>query len=811
MLRNYFRIAYRNIIHHKAYSAINVLGLAIGISVCILIYLITSFEFSFDRFHPEGDRIYRMMLNAQFSSGDKFNMNRVPFSAVINARREITGLQSISGAISYNAQITIPGDQGTVNKFDSKIEGLYYPGTIVAEPEYFSIFRYNWLAGNATTALQQPFTVVLTQSKARKYFGAGPYEKMIGREVIYDDSLRVRVSGIVEDARGNTDFAFTDFISYASVQNSFLKPKMEDSWYHVSTWGFVKLHKNTKPDQLNAQLASLVSKYAPNNPNIKMTLWLEPLSQVHFDADVVENPIRTADLTAMYSLMGIAFFILVLAIVNFINLSTAQSLRRRREIGIRKVLGSGRISIIFQFLIETLLITLFAALFALFLVNPIIAAFQSFIPEGVTFHVLDLSTIVFLVIIILITCLLAGIYPARMLSSNIPALSLKGADSKKGGETWRLRKGLIVFQFAVSLVFIIGSLIIHRQLQYTRSKNMGFNADAIVMVPAGPGNVGKTKALEEKIKHLSGVRGVALQMSAPMAFSNASIALKVKSRNEPETRVQMLSGNEEYIPLYQMKLLAGRNLQPADSLKEYVINEACLRMFGFNNPADAIGKMLYYNDRPYPIVGVVADFNEKSFHETIKPACIVNLPFLQNNLAIRLDSKGKQTDEVRSTLSQIQKIYKEAYTGRTFDYSFFDETIALFYEKDRKTAKLMNTAMLITITISCIGLFGLVMFTAKNKTREIAIRKVFGASVSDIYTMLSRDFLALILISLLIASPLAWYFMNKWLQDFVYRIDISWWMFVLPGFAAMVIALATVSLQSVRAALANPVKSLRTE
>lgn len=811
MIKNYFKTAWRVISRNKTYTSINILGLALGICACIVIYLITSYEMSFDTFHQDKERIFRVMTTARFSSGDKDVMNKVPFSSVAAARSELPGLEAISALSPYYAKISVRNGNKPVKNFDSKIEGAYYPGTVVTESQYFNIFKYNWLAGNPKFALNQPFKVVLTLSKAQKYFGKMPAEKMIGRELIYDDSLRVQVSGIIEDWKQHSDLAFTDFISYSTVQNSFLKKAFEDDWNHMSTLAFVKLSAGANPEKLNTQLAALVKANAPKNPDIKLTLWLEPITHVHFNADVVENTIRTADLPAMYGLIGISLFILILALVNFINLATAQSIQRVKEIGVRKVMGSGKTGIMLQFLTETFLITCFSLTIAILLVDPILSAFQSFIPKEVTFHVLDSSTLIFIIAITLFTCLFAGLYPARVLSSYTPALSLKGA-GVQGNENWWLRKALIIFQFTISLIFIIGSLVVNSQLRYTHNKDMGFNADAIIIVRTNRNDTThKMQVLAQKIRQLSSVSKVASEQYSPMDGRDGNIALKFKTVNEAETRIPMLSGNEDYLPLYQMKLLAGRNLLQADSLKEYVINETFMHMLGLHDPGKAIGKMLYYNNKPYPIVGIVADFHEKSFHETIKPVCIVNIPKTQNDLAIKLASRGKQPNTVRATLGQIEKLWKGIYPGETFNYSFFDESIALFYEKDYKTAKLINTAMVITIFVSCIGLFGLTMFTAKRRTAEIGIRKVLGATITDIAVMLSKDFIILVLIALVIASPVAFYLIARWLQNFVYHISISWWFFALSGIAAIFIALFTVSFQSIKAAMMNPAKSLRNE
>jgi putative ABC transport system permease protein len=811
MIKNYFRTAWRILWRNKIYTSINILGLALGICACITIYLISSYELSFDTFHPDKDRIFRVMTTAHFAAGDKDVMSKVPYSSVTAARRELPGVEAISAVSMYYAKIGVPDGIKPIKKFDSSIDGAYYPGTIVAEPQYFKIFNYHWLAGSQETALNQPYKVVLTLSRAQKYFGNIDPGSLLGREIIYDDSLRVQISGIVEDWKKNTDFAFTDFISYSTVQNSFLKKAFADDWNHMATQAFVKLAPGTTQYKINKGFAAIVKAYAPKNADVRLTLWLEAITQVHFDADVVENQIRTADLPIVYGMIGTAVFILLLALVNFINLATAQSIQRTREMGVRKIMGSSTTGIMMQFLIETFLVTFFALIIALLLVNPVLFAFKAFIPPGVSFRLLETNTLLFILAITLVTCLFAGLYPAKTLAVYSPALSLRGSGTPGGGHWW-LRKGLIVFQFTLSLVFIIGSLVVHRQLSYTRSKAIGFNTDAIVILPTGRKAPAKQmNVLAQQLKQIPGVSSVASQQYTPMDGRDGNIALKLNGVNGAETRIPELSGDEHYLSLYGMKLLAGRNLLPADSLKEYVINETFLHLLGLRKPQQAIGKMLLYQNKPYPIVGVVADFHEKSFHETIKPVCIVNIQKMQQNLAVKLAVSGKQPAALKLTLAQIEKSWKDIYPGEIFDFRFFDESIAVLYEKDYRTAKLINAATFIVIFISCIGLFGLTIFTTKRRTAEIGIRKVLGASVTNITMMLFKDFVVLILAALVVASPVAWYLMDRWLQNFVYRIAISWWMLALSGIVSIFIALLTISFQSIKAAMMNPVKSLRSE
>ena len=813
MLKNYFKIAWRVITRYKIYTAINILGLALGICSCIVIYLIASYELGFDTFHPDRKRIYRIVAELTENTGEKLQFARLPTPLLPNVHTSISGLDAIAGIIPHRSPITVPVDVGAGKSFDCSTPRGYIT-TAIAEQQWFNIFKYKWLAGNEHAALQAPYTVVLTENRAQQYFGTIPPDQMIGKKIIYGDSLAVSVTGIVKEWDKNTDIQFTDFISFATLQTSFLKNDYGgNSWSQAAmpVWIFAKLAAGTAPASVNRQMAEIVKTHA--DPKTKMVLSLEPLAAIHFNAAIIENPIRTAHLPTIYALIAIALFIVALAIINFVNLSTAQSFQRAKEVGVRKVLGSNRGNLILQFLTETLMITLFSAIIAVILVTPVLALFHSFIPQGVTFRLSDPSIIIFLLLTVSATTALAGIYPAKVLSAYLPVLSLKGANTPAGTEGWLLRKMLIVFQFSVSLVFIIGSIIIARQLKFTREKDLGFNSAAIVTVDTPRGDsLSKVALLAQKLQKLTGISNVALQWVSPMTDNTRGMRLKFKSTDEKEMGVTQVDGNENFIPLYGIKILAGRNLTASDSVNEMLISETLSRSLGDKNPHASIGRMLYWNDKPYPVpvVGVVADFHTSSFHDPITPLCIINRRERMGTIALKLSPGGDNT-VIKNTLAQAENIFKEIYPAADFNYHFYDEALARLYEKDRQAAMLTNTAMGITVFVSCIGLFGLVLFAAGKRAKEIGIRKILGASARNIAVMLGKDFLVLIILAVVIASPVAWYFMNQWLQSFVYRINISWWMFALAAAGAILIALMTISYQAIKAAVANPVKSLRSE
>jgi len=821
MLRNYFKIAWRNIRGHTVYTAINVLGLALGICACIVIYLITSYDLSFDKFHPDKERIYRIVGELQRSDGTKDFLNS-PIDDVAGFQNQIPGFETSTAFHLYGESVTIPDGNKPAKKFGGRIESQdsWSSSSIVTGPQYFDIFKYQWLAGDAKTALSEPYKVVLSEKRARLYFGNMPFEKMIGKKVLYEDSLQVNVSGIVKDWSENTEFSYTDFISIKTATHSFLKNRIPtEDWSSLSphrSMAFVKLTKGITAAQINSRFAAYIKEHVKfQNPGSKLSMYLQPITDIHFTktlnrGDDGDN-FRKAYMPLLYALMGLAVFILLIAAFNFINLSTAQSVQRAKEIGVRKVLGSSKTKIVYQFLTETFVLTLLAVTVSVILIKPVLAAFSSYIPGTVRFNPFEASTIIFLSAITIITSLLAGFYPAKVLASYLPVSSLKGSGLQKGAEKITLRKALIVFQFTFSLVFIIGALVIGKQIRFMSNADKGFNTDAIITINNWNDHEGKLKVFVENSKHLPGVLNVILQGTAPMGFAQNMDNFKYKDKEENSRQVLADIGNKDFIPFYKMKIIAGRNMMESDSLNELVINETYAKALGFKNPQDAIGKLLYQGEKPYPIVGVVADYHTGSFREAIQPLVIENVPERKSSVAIKLAGGEKNIKNVRATLSQIETQWKKIFPDTPFNYSFLNDSISWLYEPENKTIWLVNVAMYITIFISCMGLFGLGMFTAEKRTKEIGIRKVLGASVANIAAMLSKDFVKLVLIAIVIASPVAWYFMNQWLQNFAYRTNISWWVFVLAGVASVLIALLTVSFQAIKAAVANPVKSLRTE
>ena len=815
MFQNYFRTAWRNLVRNKVNTTINVLGLTLGITVCLIIFLLVRFELSYDRFHPDKDRIYRIVATSSGPDGER-QFGFVTTALPNAARAEISGFESVAAFDNLYSAVSVPREGRENQVFDAAKQGEEASPIILAQPQFFDIFHYHWLAGNAATALNDPYKVVLSAKEATKYFGLQSPDHWLGRQLIYKDSLRVTVSGIVADWDHRSDYAFRDFISYSTIAHSFLKDQFEDSWgmWDYDAQSIVKLAPGVTRAQVERQLPAFMARHKVGPKESKMALALQPLADIHFNEKYVDDFARKASLPTLYGLAAIAAFILLIAAINFINLATAQSVQRAREIGVRKVLGGRRPAIILQFLSEALLIVLIATALALLLANPLLVALRSLLPRGVRLDVFTPSTLLFLAATVVVTSLLAGFYPARVLSSYQPALSLKGQGIQQLNRKSYLRKSLIVFQFTISLVFIIGTLIVGRQIHYVLNTDLGFDHDAIVIVRAGErGPNDKRAVLAQKFRKLPDVQLVTRHMEAPTAKGHPGTSIEIKGAPDNKVSASFDMSDTDYIPLYGMHIVAGRNLFPSDTIHEFLVNETCARQLGFKHPADALGHLVAtgMSDANGPIVGIIRDFHSMSMHEPITPFFLSTAEGWGRDISVKLSTSGQSADHLSAVLARMEKAWKEVYPDKKFDYSFFDETIARLYEKEQKTASIMNIAMVIAIFISCMGLFGLAAFIAEQRTKEIGVRKVLGASVTDIVSMLSVDFIRLVGIAIVIASPVAYYFMHRWLQDFAYRVPISWWIYAVAGGGALLIALVTVSWQAIRAATANPVESLKAE
>ena len=830
MIKNQLLFALRRLGRHKLTTTINVLGLTFGILSCVVFYLYVAFEFSYDKFHADADRIYRLVVPTTHDYGIQSNgaMMSGPLGPAL--RQETTGFSAVTTLFTDDTRVLIPM-AGQPARVIPRISGDQTYHITFADADYLKIFHYQWLAGNPATALQQPFSVVLTESEGKRYFQGGAPADWMGRSVVYEDSLTVSVTGIVKDWDQNTDFGFKDLISYSSLERSFLKTYIQ-SWNMAGSGinVYVKLAAGTTIAQVEQQFPAFFQRHDMK----KASLSLQPLADIHFNAAYQDTYGRRAHKPTLVALAGIAFFVLVIAAINFINLSTAQSILRAKEVGIRKVMGSSVGGIVRQFLIETGIIVVAAMTLALLLADPVIAALHGFVPEGVRLHMTEPYTWLFIGATILVTCLIAGWYPGRTLSSFLPVISLKGQGVRQLNSKSYLRKGLIVFQFTVSLLFIIGTVMVGRQIGYMLNTDLGFNKDAIVSIdiPGGQPN-NRKDVLAAEIRHLAGVRQVSLNTADPETLYHFMLGTSLEYKGAKD--VKIMPGGDDidtgYISLYGLRLVAGRNFYLSDAARKsippsgsapaqpgyraYILNESAARALGFNRPANAVGQQLVGGfDGPMAssvVIGVVKDFHFDDMHQKIRPFIFSTEAGTGSQLSIKLSSGGLSAGNVKTLMTNMESVYKKIYPGLAFQSRFFDESLEQLYTQERQTSQILNIAMGIAIFISCMGLFGLAAFNANRRTREIGIRKVLGAGIPQLVSMLSREFVLLVGISTVIAAPVGGWGVYEWLQNFAYHTSMPWWIFVLAGIAALVIALLTVSLHTIRAAMANPVRSLRVE
>ena len=814
-----FKIARKNILKSKGLNFINVLGLSIGISACLSIWSILRFELSYNDFHPDSDRIFRLVSEMHQNNGDIRYNGSVPLPTLEQITKEVPGIQTIGGFVNYNATVTIHDPTGDGKEFPKAPGGQNNDELVLVTPGYFELFHYRWMVGNPGSALTDPFRVVLSTKQAFKYFGSRDWQSLIGKEIIYDGKLKTTVAGIVKELGGNTDFSFTDFISFSSIKNSYLNGDMQAfnwGWIMSTNQIFVKLEKDITPAKFAQQLRAFGDRHFQIGTGEIATI--QPLSDLHYSENYDMDYGRHANLNILYGLLGIAALILIIAAINFINLSLAQSLQRVKEIGIRKVLGSSRAALVLQFLMETFLMCMLALLVSMVIIRPLLSAFPSFIPKDVSLNILEPGTVVFVVLLLTATTLLAGLYPGWVLSSFQPANALKSKVGIKGGFRDNFRKGLIVFQFTISLVFIISSIIIGDQIHFLLKKDMGFKQDAIVTLETNRSDsLHKKQAFAERLRNLPGVDRVSINDFPPATFGTPTVSCSYAGPVPIDIGANFRFADENYLPLYQIKLVAGRNFFPGDTLRAFIINQTCAKMLGFRHPDDAIGKVITMAcpDAPpnnnHPVIGVVADFNAQPLRRKIAPILIESIPSSENAFSVKLSTRGKSVGEFTDAMDKIQKIWKETFPGQAFDYHFYDDTIATFYSKEKKTSQLVYLGMTVAIFLSCIGLFGLAALTAETRRKEIGIRKVMGAGTARLVYLIVKDFQMLVLLSFVVASPIAWLFTNKWLQNYAYRISVSWWIFALACTSTLLISFLTVGYHVLKAAMANPVKTLRTE
>jgi len=813
MFKNYLKTAFRTFNRHKLFTSINVIGLSIGVSAALVIFLIVYHDFTFDKFHKDGDKIYRVVSEYSYANDPFYNAG-ITGQLPEAIKNEVTGIQNVAPYYTQDYKVLIPGK--TEIKFKDE-ENIIY-----ANDRFFGTLSFKWLAGS-DKKMNQPNQVILSSEQANKYFPSLSYDQVLGKQVVYGDSIRTTVAGVVETYKENSDFKFTDYISFATIDH------VKDVKSQIDTWGntngssqcLVKLSPGVTVADIEKQLARIDAKYEPDRAKsgYKVAFRLQALSDIHFNEHYGAINNATANKSTLYGLMAIAAFLLLLGCINFVNLTTAQASQRAKEIGVRKTMGGSRIQLIGQFLSETFVITLLAVIISVVMVPFILKLFSDFISKDITFNLLGQPSVVFfMVLLVLVVSFISGFYPAMVLSKFQPVMVLKNqafSGTNKTRNAW-LRKTLTVSQFIIAQFFIIATIMVSKQIYYALHKDLGFKKDAIVYIntPWQSKNPGLKEVLVNKIKSLPQVEMLSLGGGVPSSngWSSNSVSY-TDGKKEIKSELYHKSGDENYIKVYQIKLLAGRNIAISDTASGMLINSTYAHDLGFTNVADAIGKTISFGKtRKKQIVGVIGDFHQASLHAAIKPMAIwPDNPKWAGTIHIALKPQTAGGNEWKAAFASIEKSWKELYPDDDFEYHFFDESIAKMYTKEQNVSKLLTWAMGLSIFISCLGLLGLAMFTTGARTKEIGVRKVLGATVTQIVTLLSTELVMLVLLAFIIVTPLAFWGVNKWMQNFADHTSLSWWVFVLSGAGMLLTALITLSSQTIRAAIANPVKSLRSE
>jgi len=800
---------------NRNYTIINIAGLAVGIAVCMMIFIIIQFQTSFDNFHPKKDRIYRVLT--EYHHADAANIvygKDVPFPMPAGLKTAFPQIEQAAPVFaSHNDQLFIHDDNGITIKQFKEDKGVFF-----TEPSFFKMFDFPLLAGSYES-LKEPNNVLLTKEIAEKYFG--DWKTAIGKTIklevggyIFEHGTDIlKVSGILATIPANTDFQLKLVVAYGTGATGSIMDKSTD-WEDRTNSGFgcyIMLPPNTFFENFNQQLRAYSQKV--ESPDDKDSHIVQPLSAVHYDTQTGNYSNKTISQELLNVLLLIAAFILLIACVNFINLSTAQAVNRAKEVGVRKVLGSSKSQLQVQFIIETFLIVTGAVMLASVITILALPYVNQLLELSLSFSILSNPAIIlFLLAVTIVVTALAGFYPSIVLSRFNPVNALKSKLTANTSKGISLRRGLVVFQFIIAQALIIGTFIIVKQMSYFMDQPLGFDKDAIINVPFRVDSLRLSRLdyLKQQLLSVNGVQEVSFSSNTPVEDGNDmwSTFKFDHAIKEEDFKAITKFADDEYVPAYKLPLIAGRNLQPSMMTREFLVNESFVKSLGLKKPEDILNKEIsIWGDRiKCPVVGVLKDFNDRSFRHDLAPLLITTNNTMYSQAGIKLETKN-----ISSTLQSVKTIWEQTFPNFVYEYRFLDDKIESFYKQENQLTQLYKIFAAIAIFLSCLGLYGLASFMAVQRIKEIGIRKVLGATAGNIVYLFSKEFIILIAIAFAIATPIVWYCMHQWLQDYVYRISISWWLFAAGGLVAIIIALATVSFQAIKAAMANPVKSLRTE
>ena len=805
MIKNYLKIAFRNILRQKGYSGINIIGLAIGIAACLLILQYVSFELSYENFHNNKDRIYRVQQD-RFDNGKLSTQWAGGAYAIGNSFKEaIPEIEDYVKVVPRDVVIT------EVNNQPVKINKVFY-----ATNSFFHVFTYPLLAGDKTKALTEPFTAAISETTARMLYGN---TDAVGKNLRLNRRRDYTITAVFKDAPVKTQLRPDILLSYPSfVKLNAPDNNPETAWLWDGCLTYVLLRKGADPDVVEKKFLPVVEKFTATDLkrfNAAVTYYLEPLTNIHLYSHYIGEPAPNGDGKTTYLLLAIAFFIAVIAWVNYINLATARAVSRAKEVGIRKTVGSQRKQLIFQFLSESALLNTFALVLALVLVIVAIPGFNKLSGQNLSFSLFSTANFwLGLIGLFLIGVFFSGLYPAFVLSGFKPIDVLKGkmTATTKGS---LLRKGLVVFQFTASLFLLIGTLAVYQQIQYMRKQSLGITIDQTLvvrppMVVTDSTYTQNMSAFKETLNQQTGIKGVTISTSIPgQAVDWNAGGIKLVGTDEAtQKQYRVIGVDHDYMNQYGIKLVAGRYFSKDFGTDDsaVIFNKKGFEQLGLNKPEDAVGKRIDFWGSRYTIVGVAENFHQQSLRESFEPLIFRLIPGIRGYLSIKVPAANAS-----ETITLVKSNWNKFFPGNTFEYFFLDDHFDQQYKADQRFGQVFGLFTLLAILVACLGLFGLASFTTIQRTKEIGIRKVLGASVLRILKLLYQEFALLLVIAFVIAVPLAWLTIVNWLQGYAFRIDIHWSYFLIPFIAILVVALLTVSFQSIKAAIANPVKSLRTE
>ena len=797
MIRNYIKVTLRNLFRNKISTFINLLGLSLGISVCLLIFLLIDYELDFDGFHSRKDRIFRVVREEHGTSQVKHTPS-TPFPLRDALAIDYPELEAV-------AQIFPPGEYQL--KLGSKV--WLEPNVIFADSSFFKVFDFPALEGNPRQSFKNPNVAVVTESMARKRFGDGP---VIGKTVNLSEDLDVEIVGIIKDPPKNSHLPFSMVVSMGSFSKEFVGGFDYNSWnVTLGFTDYVLLPVGLTREMFEQQMAALPGKYLSVENAKKTTYKLQPLNEIHFDkAYAQSNPSYTIDMTYLMVLGLVGAFILILACINFVNLSTAVAIRKAKEVGVRKVMGASRLQLVGQYMGEALVLTLLSSLVALGVAERALPSLNSFLDTGMSLLTLGnpASIVVFIGGIVLVS-ILSGLYPAWILSGYKPVAAMKARISDHGNASLFLRRGLVTFQFVISQVLIIGTIVVASQMDFFRNKPLGFDSQHIVTFSLNDNDPVVLHTLKAQLLANSHVQSVSFGVGVPTSENDINSEIKVAGA-EGDFDVAVKAVDYDYMKTFDLHLAAGRwflkEFQEKEGM-EFLLNETAVRELGYA-PEEALGKEVTFgmNNFKGNVVGVVRDFHVKSLREAIKPLVMFQYPKLYFEGGVKI-SNGN----IPETIGHIKSAWEQAFPGYLFDYQFLDEALEKNYSREEQLYSIFKIFAGISIGIGCLGLFGLISFLVVQKTKEVGVRKVLGASVPGIVLLFSKDFMRLLLIAFIISVPLSGYAMGQWLSGFAYRIHLSPAYFILGGLINVAIAFLTIGYQARKAALANPVDSLRDE